>query len=66
MATDPTPATAPLYQGKPITPGWWWIRFPDRPEPHHWDGSYWTSDSHYATAEDYADYPIIAPCPMPA
>jgi hypothetical protein len=61
MANSPIP----LYHGVPITPGWWWLRFADGPGPRHWDGTFWDRGSYFATAEDYAEFPIIGPCPVP-
>jgi len=64
MVNDPT-SDVPLWHGQPITPGWWWLRFPDGPGPRHWDGTFWDRGGYFAGAEDYAEFPIIAPCPVP-
>ena len=55
----------PLWKGQPITPGWWWLQFSDQPGPRYWDGTFWTQGSYFAGAEDYADFPILGPCPLP-
>lgn len=62
--TDTTPV--PIWQNKPIGPGWWWLQFSDGPGPRHWDGTFWDRGSYFATAEDYADNPILGPCIPPS
>lgn len=63
MADDKT--TVPLWQGQPITAGWWWLQFPDGPGPRHWDGMFWDRGSYFAPAEDYADNAVLGPCVAP-
>jgi hypothetical protein len=55
--------TVPQWRNQDITPGWWWLRFAEGPGPRHWDGRCW--DRGFATADDYAEFPILAPCPPP-
>ena len=61
MSTESTPH----WNGKPITPGWWWLQFSDGPGPRHWDGTFWDRGSYFAGAEDYADNPVLGPCHPP-
>ena len=58
--------TVPQWQGRPITAGWWWLQFADGPGPRHWDGTFWDRGSYFATADDYADNPVLGPCVPPA
>jgi len=62
--TEPT-QTIPRWNGKPITPGWWWLQFTDGLGPRHWDGTFWDRGSIFVGAEDYADYPVVGPCVPP-
>ena len=57
--------SVPCWNGAPITVGWWWLRFSDGPGPRYWDGVFWDRGSVFVGAEDYADYPILGPCPPP-
>ena len=38
----------------------------DGPGPRHWDGTFWDRGSIFVAAEDYADNPILGPCPPPS
>lgn len=65
-ASDPHGSNStPLWQGQPITAGWWWLQFPDGPGPRHWDGTFWDRGSYFATAHDYAENPVLGPCVPP-
>lgn len=57
--------SVPCWRGEPITPGWWWLEFNDRPGPRFWDGVFWNRGSYFAGAEDYAEFPILGPCVLP-
>ena len=59
------PDETPVWRDRPISVGWWWLKFVDGRGSRFWDGTFWKCGSYFVAAEEYNDNPVVGPCLLP-